>query len=159
MRANREKCHFLRLNVDFLGHVITPNGIQTNPKKVSAILEMKPPVNVLQLQTFLQTSSWYRKFVNNFSDVARPLSNLTKKNAPWIWGETEATAFETLKQLLTEAPVLRQMDPLSPFILMTDASSYALGVVLFQGEGHNEQPIEYGSRLLIAAERNYSTTG
>lgn len=156
--ANREKCQFLRQNIKFLGHLITSDGIQTDPSKVSAILDMKPPINVTQVRTFLQTCSWYRRFIEKFAEIARPLTNLTKKSSPWFWGESENGAFMALKRLLTESPILRQADDTLPFIIRTDASQYALGAVLLQGEKFDEKPIEYASRLLIAAERNYSTT-
>ncbi|GBN27160.1 hypothetical protein AVEN_221805-1, partial [Araneus ventricosus] len=88
--------------------------------------------------------SWYRKFIPNFSDVARPLSNLTKMNIVWKWSEQEQEAFQTLKQRLATPPELRP----KPFIIRTDASGYALGAVLLQGDSPaDERPIEYASRL------------
>ncbi|GBN01029.1 Retrovirus-related Pol polyprotein from transposon 17.6 [Araneus ventricosus] len=105
----------------------------------------------------LCTCSWYRKFIPNFSDIARPLSNLTKKNIVWKWSEQEQQAFKTLKQRLVTPPVLRQVDPTKPFIIRTDASGYGLGAVLLQGDSPaDERPIEYASRLLSPAEKNYS---
>ena len=89
--------------------------------------------------SFLQTCSWFRRFIPNFAEVAKPLSNLTKKKVNWIWGKPEKDAFETL-------------------FMHSDASKYALGAVLLQGEGENQHPIEYASRLLLKAEQNYSTT-
>ncbi|GFW73101.1 retrovirus-related Pol polyprotein from transposon 297 [Trichonephila clavipes] len=99
------------------------------------------------------------KFIPNFSDIARPLSNLSKKSTAWKWSEIEQQAFQTLKQCLITPPILRQVDPKKPFIIRTDASNYALGAVLLQGESPtDEQPVEYASRLLSSAEKNYSTT-
>lgn len=158
LRAKREKCKFSCTEVHYLGHVLTTEGIQVNPDKVKAIAAKQPPKNVKQTQSFIQTCSWYRKFIQNFSEVAKPLTTLTKKNQPWRWGEEEQTSFEQLRKLLTEAPILQQADPNKPYILRTDASSYALGAVLLQGEGNDERPIEYASRLLLPAEINYSTT-
>ncbi|GFV29941.1 retrovirus-related Pol polyprotein from transposon 297 [Trichonephila clavipes] len=117
-----------------------------------------PPKNVKQLQSFLQTCSWYRKFIANFSEIARPLSNLTKKKAFWKWSEEEEKAFQTLKQCLVSPPILKQADFSKPFLIRTDASNYALGAVLLQGEDKEEHPVEFASRLLNPAERNYSTT-
>ncbi|GFY28509.1 retrovirus-related Pol polyprotein from transposon 297 [Trichonephila clavipes] len=86
-------------------------------------------------------------------------TNLSKKSTAWKWSEIEQQAFQTLKQCLITAPILRQVDPKKPFIIRTDASSYALGAVLLQGESPaDEQPVEYASRLLSSAEKNYSTT-
>ncbi|GFU80085.1 retrovirus-related Pol polyprotein from transposon 297 [Trichonephila clavipes] len=88
-------------------------------------------------------------------DIARPLSNLSKKSTAWKWSEIEQQAFQTLKQCLITPPILRQVDPKKPFIIRTDASSYALGAVLLQGESPtDEQPVEYASRLLSSAEKN-----
>ncbi|GFX56874.1 retrovirus-related Pol polyprotein from transposon 297 [Trichonephila clavipes] len=127
--------------------------------KTAAIQNIPSPRNLKQLQSFLQTCSWYRKFIPNFSGIAKPLSNLSKKSTAWKWSEIEQQAFQTLKQCLITPPILRQVDPKKPFIIRTDASSYALGAVLLQGESPtDEQPVEYASRLLSSAEKNYSTT-
>jgi hypothetical protein len=158
LHANREKCNFACNRVKYLGHYITHSGLEVDPDKVAAIQNLPPPRNLKQVQSFLQTCSWYRRFVPNFSDIARPLSNLTKKNVSWKWEEEEENAFKTLKCCLISPPVLRQNDQNKPYILRTDASSYALGAVLLQGEGAEEHPIEYASRLLNDAERNYTTT-
>ncbi|GBN61176.1 Transposon Tf2-8 polyprotein [Araneus ventricosus] len=119
---------------------------------------MVPPKNVKQVQSFLQTCSWYRNFISNFAEKSRPLNNLAKKNAPWKWEEEEQKAFNTLIQCLTTAPILKQVDDTKPFIIRTHASNYAIGAVLLQGSGAEEYPIEYASRLLNSAERKYSTT-
>lgn len=158
LHVNREKCAFARESVKYLGHVITQEGVATDPEKVSAVLEMKEPSTLKHLRTFLQTCSWFRKFIPNFSKVAEPLTRLTRKNQIWIWGSQQTQAFTELKRLLTTAPILVQADFSRPFVLRTDASNYALGAVLLQGDGNQERPIEYASRLLNAAERNYSTT-
>ncbi|GFX94771.1 retrovirus-related Pol polyprotein from transposon 297 [Trichonephila clavipes] len=129
-----------------------------DPEKTSAILGIPPPKNVKQLQSFLQTCSWYRKFIANFSEIARPLSNLTKKKAFWEWSEEEEKAFQTLKQCLVSPPILKQADFSKPFLIRTDASNYALAAVLLQGEDKEEHPVEFASRLLNPAESNYSTT-
>ncbi|XP_061724302.1 uncharacterized protein LOC133530409 [Cydia pomonella] len=158
LHVNREKCAFARESVKYLGHVITQQGVSTDPDKVSAVLEMKEPGTLKHLRTFLQTCSWFRKFIPNFSKVSEPLTRLTRKNQVWIWGSEQTQAFLELKRLLTTAPILVQADFSRPFILRTDSSNYALGAVLLQGDGNEERPIEYASRLLNAAERNYSTT-
>lgn len=156
LRARREKCSFVRTSVKYLGHIVTLDGIRTDECKISAIRDMKPPRCKKHVQSFVQTCSWYRKFVPNFSNIARPLTDLLKKDREFQFGEREAHAFQLLKTMLTSAPVLIQADPTKPYVLRTDASDYALGAVLLQGEGHNEKPIEFASRLLTPAERNYS---
>ncbi|GBM35377.1 Retrovirus-related Pol polyprotein from transposon 17.6 [Araneus ventricosus] len=115
--VNREKCKFACARVKYLGLWITPKGIEVDQDKVAAIQNIPCPRNVKQLQSFLQTCSWYRKSIPNFSDIARPLSNLTKKNIVWKWSEQEQQAFQTLKQRLVTPPVLRQVDPTKPFII------------------------------------------
>lgn len=158
LHLNRTKCSFACERANYLGHVITPQGILPSPEKTSAIQDMRPPQNVKQLLTFLQTCSWFRRFINNFAEVARPLTELTKKTAKWKWDKRQQEAFETLKESLISQPILRQADPTMPYILRTDASAYAIGAVLLQGEGPDERPVEYASRLLTSAERNYATT-
>ncbi|GBN22021.1 hypothetical protein AVEN_210425-1 [Araneus ventricosus] len=93
--------------------------------------EMVPPKNVKQVQSFLQTYSWYRRFTSNFAEKSRPLSNLTKMYASWKW-EEEQKALNTLTQCLTTAPILKQVDDTKPFVIRTDASNYAIGAVLLK---------------------------
>lgn len=155
---NREKCHFCLPKVKYLGHILTTEGLKVDPEKTQAIRNRPKPKNPKQVISFLQTCSWYRRFIPGFADVSKPLSDLTKKNAKWMWTEKEQKAFEKLKALLVSPPILKQIDEAKPFKIMTDASNYALGAVLIQGEKEDEHPIEYASRLLLPAERNYSTT-
>ncbi|KAG5861485.1 hypothetical protein JTB14_004953 [Gonioctena quinquepunctata] len=135
-----------------------PHGIKPDPNKVRAILEREPPTDVKQVMSFIQTCSWFRRFIENFANVSRSLTSLLKKNAKWIWGTDQQISFDRLKELLTSTPILRQADVRLPYVLRTDSSSYALGAVLLQGEGSDERPIEYASRLLTPAEKNYHTT-
>ncbi|GFW39489.1 retrovirus-related Pol polyprotein from transposon 412 [Trichonephila clavipes] len=127
-------------------------------KKSCVYTGYSTPKNVKELQFFLQTCSWFRRYIQDFAKISRPLSYLTKKKVKWQWGFDQQNAFQTLKNSLTTPPVLKQADRTKPYIIRTDASNYALGAVLLQGEGSDEHPIEYASRLLTPAERNYSTT-
>lgn len=159
LRINRDKSVFACTTVRYLGHLITTEGITTCPDKVAAITKMPEPKTVKQLMSFIQTCAWYRRFINNFSNVAKPLTDLLKKTAViWCWGPEQQQAFEKLKRLLTTAPILRQTDEAKPFIINTDASDYAIGGVLVLGSGSDERPVEYCSRLLTAAERRYTVT-
>ncbi|CAG4987874.1 unnamed protein product [Colias eurytheme] len=158
LTANREKCNFCCQRVKYLGHYITADGLQPDPDKVSAILDMPAPRNLKHLLSFVQMCSWYRRFIPAFAKIAEPLTRLTKKNACWQWEEEQTKSFAKLRELLASSPVLAQADETKPYTIKTDASSYALGAVLVQGEGENEHPVEYASRLLNKAERNYSTT-
>ncbi|GBM63060.1 Retrovirus-related Pol polyprotein from transposon opus [Araneus ventricosus] len=154
--ANRSKCHFACSRVKYLGLWITSRGIEIDPDKLSEAPKIPPPRNVKQLQSFLQTCSWYRKFIPNFSEIARPLSNITKEETVWTWTECEQKAFTTLKNFLASPPFFSQADFTKPFIFRTDASNYPLCAVLLQDM--EEYPIEYARRLLNSDERNYSTT-
>lgn len=158
LKLNRAKCHLCLESVKYLGHILSPEGIHPDNAKVAAIMDMPAPTNVKQLLSFLQTCSWFRRFIEGFAQVAKPLTSLTKKDAKWEWKTPQVKAFEKLKLLLSSAPILRQADPRLPYTLRTDASSYALGACLLQGEGEDERPVEYASRLLTPAEQNYSTT-
>ncbi|GFV32294.1 transposon Tf2-9 polyprotein [Trichonephila clavipes] len=158
LKQIEKKCHFASSRVKYLGFWITQKGIEVDPEKVASILDIPPPKNVKELQSFLQTCSWFRRYIQDFAKISRPLSYLTKKKVKWQWGFDQQNAFQTLKNSLTTSPVLKQADGTKPYIIRTDASNYALGAVLLQGEGSDEHPIEYASRLLTPAERNYSTT-
>jgi hypothetical protein len=158
LRMKRDKCFFGCPEVRYLGHRISANGIVPDPDKVLAITRMPPPSNLKHAHTFLQTCSWFRKFIPNFATIAKPLSDLLKKNADWNWGPAQQEAFEALKDRLTTAPILQQAEWTKPFLLRTDASSHAIGAALLQWEENEEKPIEYASRLLTAPERNYTTT-
>jgi hypothetical protein len=103
--------------VKYLGHRITPNGIAVNPDKVLAVTQMPAPRNPKELQSFLQTCSWFRRFLEHFAITSRPLSILLKKDQSWNWGPAQQEAFQTLKKQLTSTPVLRTADPTQPFIL------------------------------------------
>ncbi|GFU59021.1 retrovirus-related Pol polyprotein from transposon 297 [Trichonephila clavipes] len=156
--ANRENAILPLLELNILDFGLHKKGIEVDPEKVASILDIPPRKNVKELQSFLQTCSWFRRYIQDFAKISRPLSYLTKKKVKWQWGFDQQNAFQTLKNSLTTPPVLKQADGTKPYIIQTDASNYALGAVLLQGEGSDEHPIEYASRLLTPAERNYSTT-
>ncbi|GFT27342.1 retrovirus-related Pol polyprotein from transposon 17.6 [Trichonephila clavipes] len=158
LHANRDKCYFACDRVKYLGFWITKDGIEANQEKISAIQKTPVPTNVKEVQSLIQTCSWFRRYIPNFADIARPLSSLTKNEVQWHWGPEQQESFETLKMRLRTSPILKQADESKPFTIRTDASSYALGAVLLQGSGPDEHVIEYASRLMIPAERNYSTT-
>ncbi|KAG5873264.1 hypothetical protein JTB14_013175 [Gonioctena quinquepunctata] len=158
LRANREKCVFVCASVRYLGHLLTPTGIEVDLEKTAAIANQAAFRDSKGVQSFLQACSWYRRFIENFAEISRPLSELMRKIVAWNWTERHQESFETLKSLLMTAPILQQADEGKPFSIRTDASSFALGAVLVQGEGAEEHPVEYASRLLTKPEQNYSTT-
>ncbi|CAB3252388.1 unnamed protein product [Arctia plantaginis] len=108
LTVNKKKCNFFVARIKYLGHYITPEGLHVVPEKVAAIMQLPSPANLKHLVTFLQTCSWYRRFIENFSLVAEPLTRLTKKKVVWRWEKKQTEAYEILKQKLTSAPVLHQ---------------------------------------------------
>lgn len=158
LRANREKCRFAVKKVHYLGHVLSSKGIEADPGKVSAILLMQPPSDLAGVRRITQTFSWFRRFANQMSDTLRPITELTKKGVKFFWGPEQQQALDTAKKLITSAPILAIPDLDKPFCISSDASAYAVGAVLAQEQTDGVHPIEYASRLLTPAERNYSTT-
>ena len=139
--------------VNYLGHVFTGAGMQPDSKKVSSVQDWPAPTDVTTLQQFIDLASYYRRYIKNFAEIASPLHNLTQKNVPFVWTETCATAFTTLKSELTQAPILVYSQfrvGATLFVVQTDASAVGLGAVL-------EQVIAYASRALSKSECNYST--
>ncbi|GFY31706.1 retrovirus-related Pol polyprotein from transposon 17.6 [Trichonephila clavipes] len=139
-------------------HYITKEGISVDPQKTTAIADIWSQTSLKQVQSFVQTCSWYRRYIPNFSQIAKPLTDLTKKNAMWKWVSELEEAFRELKSKLGTPHVLKPADGTKPFVIRTDASCVALGAVLLLGERCEEHPIEYARQLLSSSERNYSTT-
>ncbi|GBC33499.2 1-phosphatidylinositol 4,5-bisphosphate phosphodiesterase-like [Rhizophagus irregularis DAOM 181602=DAOM 197198] len=154
-----KKCRFLERNIEFLGHIVGNDGLRPDDKKIEKIKEMKAPTTVKEVRSFLGLCSYYRKFVKNFSKIARPISDLRKKGIPFIWGREQQEAFEKLKEKLIQYPILRHPDWKKEFLLITDASGKGLGAVLSQkDEKGKEVVIAYASRSLLPAEENYPIT-
>ena len=151
------KCHFFQKEVEYLGHIISEEGIKVNPKKVSAVLDWESPKNVKQIQSFLGFCNYYRKFVKDFSKIAYPLTELTKKDKKFVWTSKEQNSFDELKKAMTETPVLRCADPKLPYEVTADASDTGLGGVLTQTDDTGTRPVAYTSRKLSDAEQRYST--
>ena len=112
---NKKKCHFVKPEIEYLGHILSPNGIKPNPEKVRAIQNMDPPTTVKGIRSFLGLAGYYRNFIPQFSAIARPLTKLISKNARFHWGTEVQEAFEYLKQKLVEAPILGYPDVTKPF--------------------------------------------
>ena len=155
---NAEKCEFGQKSLKYLGHIVTENGVQTDPEKVASIVQFPQPGNLRQLRQFLGMASWYRRFVQDFSRVVAPLTKLLRKNYRWKWDTEQEGAFQELKRCLTESPILVCPDFERPFNLQTDASDYGLGVALTQEVDGQDRAIAYASRTLTPAEKNYSVT-
>lgn len=158
LRANKKKCRFAAEEVHYLGHIISKNGIKTDPEKVKAITELKAPKDLSGVRRIQQSFAWFRRFIPNMSDILAPITRLTKKGVKFCWTSTEQKAMNEIKELICKAPILAIPDLNGDFLLTTDASNFAVGAVLAQGEEKAPRPIEYASRMLTNAERNYSTT-
>lgn len=149
------KCHIGMTSVQYLGHVFSGEGMTPDPGKVQVVQNWPVPRNSIEVCQFLGLASYYRRYIQNFSEIAAPLHALTRKDTPFTWTKDCMTAFATLKERLTQAPVLtypRFDNNAEEFVLQTDASAGGLGVVLEQG-GH---VIAYASRSLTSPERSYS---
>ncbi|KAL0302541.1 UNVERIFIED_CONTAM: Retrovirus-related Pol polyprotein from transposon.6 [Sesamum calycinum] len=140
--AKFSKCEFWMEEIAFLGHVVSKEGVQHDPAKVKAILEWEPPKNVSEVRSFLGLASYYRRFVKGFSMVAKPLTKLLKKNAPFNWNEKCAQSFKELKKRLTLAPIFALLSQDGGYMVYTDASRQELGCVLMQ----HGKVIAYASR-------------
>ena len=158
LRLNPEKCQFGRRSLQYLGHLVTAEGIHTDPEKVASIRQLPPPSNVKGIRRFLGIASWYRRFVPDFSKIAAPLNRLLKKGIAWQWSEEQDEAFRRLKDGLTSAPVLACPNFEKPFILQTDASDQGLGVALIQHDKDGDHVVAYASRSLTDSEKKYSVT-
>lgn len=152
------KCEFLRKEVAYLGHIITENGVQPDPKTTECVVNFPIPTNVKEIKSFLGLAGYYRRFIQNFSQITKPLTNLLKKDCEFIWNDLCTNAFNQVKKLLSQKPILQYPDFSRPFNVTTDASNSAIGAVLSQGKIGSDLPISYISRTLNKAERNYNTT-
>lgn len=152
-----DKCEFLCQKVKYLGFIIEAGkSITVDPEKVKAILEWKPPSTVKGIRSFLGFANFYRCFIDNFSEIAAPLIDLTKKNNTWKWGDKESEAFEKLKKIFASEPVLAQWNPDRETILEADCSGYAMGGCLSQMDDQGRlRPVAYFSKRLNGAEVNY----
>ena len=148
------KCEFGVTSTRYLGHIVSVEGIHVDPDKIKAIVDWPVPKNVKEVMAFKGLAEFYRRFVRDFSRIAAPLSVLTG-TAEFRWGEAEQEAFEALKHALTTTPILAPPDYSRPFKVATDASKFAIGAVLTQGEGEHLRVVAYESRKMIDAETRY----
>jgi hypothetical protein len=151
-----EKCSFNQVAVEYLGLIISEGEIRMDPVKLKAIKDWPTPKTVKDIQKFLGFCNFYRRFVQDYSQVARPLFDLTRKTSPWNWSQACDHAFATLQRTMTTSPVLALPDYDRAFTLVTDASDYATGAILEQNDAlGRSHPVAYYSKSLQPAERNY----
>ena len=156
-----KKCDFYQTEVEYLGFDVGAYGVKPSLSKVRAVAEWPKPTSVKDVRSFLGLASFYRKFIWHFSEIAAPLTDLTKKGrakvwSPEVWGEKEDAAFTNLKLAMVTAPVLQLPDFDREFTVTTDASEVSVGAILQQDFGRGLQPLCYDSRKLNPAECRYS---
>lgn len=158
LTINMKKSLFCRSELKYLGYVVDRYGLRTDPSKVDVILNFPIPQDAKGIKRFLGMAGWYRRFIRNFSQIARPLARLTSKRVQFSWSEEANESFNLLKSALVSAPILKCPNFNEPFYIHTDASSFAIGAVLTQRISDWDHPIAYCSRTLNKPETNYSAT-
>lgn len=157
LKLNPLKCKFFRTEMTYLGHKCTASGIQPDPEKLRCVMEYPVPKDKDETKRFVAFANYYRRFMRNFAALCRLLNNLTRKNTSFEWTPECQTAFDTLKKMLTDPPVLAYPDFSKPFILTTDASKFACGAVLSQLIDGIERPIAFASKPFTQGEVNKIT--
>ena len=157
LHVKPEKCYFHSTSVEYLGVIISPNGVLMDPKKVQIITEWPSPKTIKQLQSFLGFANFYRRFIDNFSGMTKPLTRLLKKDTPWCWDKDCEDVFSLIKTTFTKAPILRYYDPKLPVILECDASDYAIAAIISQIPPPDDdlRPIAFHARTMSPTELNY----
>ena len=159
LKIKLSKCFFAQPKIRLLGHVVDKDGIHVDDDKVVAIKDTPTPTTKTELRSFLGLAGYYRRFIRNFAEISAALHRETSGTGKLIWTNDMAFAFESLKKKLTEPPVLAFPDFDSPFVVETDASNVSLGAVLAQKKSDGKiHPVQYASRTMTDAERNYSTS-
>ena len=159
LKLKPAKCQFILEEVEYLSHLIIPQGLKPNPKLVDAVREFATSQDLKRLWQFLGLSSYYRRFIQGFSKIVQPLNMLTRKGAEFVWTAECQSTFEKLKEVLITAPVLAYSSFDREFILETDASIMGLGAVLSQVKDDGRMhPVAYASRALSRPEANYGIT-
>ena len=152
MYAKFSKCEFYKDKIQYLGHIISEQGLAVDPEKIKAIREWLVPTDVSAVRSFMGIAGYYRKFVERFSAIAHPITSLQRKGVKFEWTEKCQNRFEQLKLKLTTAPILKIADPDKEFVVCTDACREGLGGVILQVNS----VIAYESRKLETHEQNYS---
>ncbi|XP_017469225.1 PREDICTED: uncharacterized protein K02A2.6-like [Rhagoletis zephyria] len=150
LKLNKEKCVFNTQEVKFLGHIVSAEGVKLDPEKIETITKIKQPENVKELQRFLGMVTYVSKFIKNLADITQPLRQLLRKDVEWVWDTQHNEAFNKLKNLLKNPPVLGYYDTKAPILLSVDASSYACGGVLIQ----KQKPIAYCAKSFTKTEQD-----
>ncbi|KAD5317466.1 hypothetical protein E3N88_17412 [Mikania micrantha] len=155
---NWEKCHFMVKEGIVLGHKISRDGLEVDRAKIETIVKLPPLTSVKSIRSFLGHAGFYRRFIKDFSKIARPMTQLLEKDAPFVFSDECLHAFRLLKEKLVNAPIMIAPDWALPFELMYDASDFAVGAVLGQRKDKHFYPIYYASKTLNDAQEHYTTT-
>ena len=164
LKLKREKCNFIKEHLQYLGHIISEKGITLVPEKLDSIEKMPVPRTPKEVKQFLGLVGYYRKFIPQFADIARPLNALTCKSVDFVWDEICEKSFRLLKQMIIQEPILVYPDPNKPYVLFTDVSKYAWSCILTQEythiiEGKEKKilhPITYMSGLFWGSQVNWA---
>ncbi|XP_021990648.1 uncharacterized mitochondrial protein AtMg00860-like [Helianthus annuus] len=148
--AKLSKCEFWIDEVQFLGHIVSSQGIHVDPSKIEAVKNWCTPKSVTEIRSFLGLAGYYRRFIADFSKIAVPLTTLTQKEKPFVWGPEQEESFQTLKNLLCNAPVLTLPDGNEDFVVYCDASNRGLGCVLSQWDKADRMLGMLGIQLGVA---------
>ena len=156
LKLKLKKCSFLQLETNYLGFVISEEGIKPDEKKIEAIKSLPVPTCVREVRSFIGMCSYYRRFIPNFSQIAEPIIALTRKYAHFKWSDTHQRAFEYLKDSLTAVPLLVYPDSNTPYVHYTDSSDTCIGACLTQECDGDEKPIYYLSHKLSRSQCKWS---
>ena len=156
LKLKPTKCSLFQRKVEFLGHVVSKDGITMQEEKISAIRDWPPCRTLTEVRAFMGLSGYYRRFVKDFSVIASPLYGLMKKNTDFVWTASCQQAFEELKSRLVHGPILALPQDEGMYILDTNASDFGLGAVLSQKQNGHEKVIAYSSRTLNRPEQKLS---
>ena len=158
IQISPKKCKLGMKRLEFLGHIVSGEGVEPTWDKVEAIVDLPAPRNPSEVRSFIGMATYYCRFLDHYSHVKRPLTELTKKEAVWTWGEAQEAAFKQIKRMLTSAPVLRNPDWSRPFILHTDWSKAGVGACLSQvAADGKEYAVAFTSRMNSRAESAFSS--
>ena len=153
-KAKLSKCQFNRPELNFLGHVVSRDGLKVDDRKIKVVRDWPVPTDLHKLRAFLGLANYFRRFIQGYSSLVAPLTSLTRADVPWHWDSVCQAAFEGVKVALTNAPVLKLPELDKPFTVWSDASVHGTGAVLLQ----EDRPVAYTSAKFSKAEYNYTTT-
>nr|CAD2196849.1 unnamed protein product [Meloidogyne enterolobii] len=157
LKIQLEKCNFFKEKLKFLGHIVSKSGIEPDPEKKKKISELTRPRDVKELKSFMGTINYYGRFVSEMHKYRGPLDKLLKKEVKWDWGQDQEKAFQSVKKVLNSDLMLTHFDPELEIIVTADASNYGVGAVIsHKFPNGKEKVIEYASKSLNDAEKNYS---